>query len=214
VITIAIDGPAGAGKSTIAREVARALGARYLDTGALYRAVALACLQREVPPTNERAVEEVARSIDIDLTGETVWLDGADVSERIRARDVTEIVSIVSQHAGVRAVLLARQRAMADETDLVAEGRDMATVVFPDAPVKVYVTASLEERARRRGLQLGLDGGEVDALKEEIAERDKADSTRSESPLTRAPDADVIDTTDMTLDEVVRRVVELVEARR
>jgi CMP/dCMP kinase len=214
VITIAIDGPAGAGKSTIAREVARALGARYLDTGALYRAVALACIQRGVAPEDAAAAAEVARSIDIDLEAESVLLDGNDVTRRIRDADVTESVSVVAQHAGVRAVLLERQREMARTNDLVAEGRDMATVVFPDAGLKIYLTASLEERARRRALELGLDGGEAEALREAIAKRDEADSSRDESPLTKAPDAEEIDTTGMSREEVVRRIVELVGERR
>jgi cytidylate kinase len=214
VITIAIDGPAGAGKSTIARDVARALGARFLDTGALYRAIALACLQRGVPASDERSVEDVARAARVELVGERVVLDGADVSERIRDRDVTEVVSVVAQNAGVRAALLERQRSLAGETDLVAEGRDMGTVVFPHAELKIFLTASLEERARRRALQLGVEGGDLKVLTEEIDRRDRADAARERSPLTRAEDAIEIDTTELSPAEVVDRIVELARSRR
>ena len=214
MITIAIDGPAGAGKSTIARDVARALGARFLDTGALYRAIALACLQRGVAAEDARAVADVARAARIELVGDRVVLDGTDVSQRIRDRDVTEVVSVVAQNAGVRAALLERQRSLAGEIDLVAEGRDMGTVVFPHAELKVYLTASLEERARRRALQLGVEGGDLKVLTEEIDRRDRADSAREESPLTRAEDAIEIDTTELSPAEVVDRIVELARSRR
>ena len=212
--TIAIDGPAGAGKSTIAREVARALGARFLDTGALYRAVALACLQQGVDPDDVATVEELARTVEVELHDEHVFLNGTDVTEKIREEGVTAIVSVVAQNPGVRAVLLETQRAMARTADLVAEGRDMATVVFPDAQLKIFLTASLAERARRRAQQLGLEDTQLEALSDAISTRDDADSTRAESPLVKAPDAIEIDTTDMSREEVVRRIVELAGASR
>lgn len=214
MMTIAIDGPAGAGKSTIARAVAASLGARFLDTGAMYRAVALACLERDVSPTDHDAVERVARSVSIELVGEKVLLDGEDVSQRIRDRDVTELVSVVAQHVGVRDSLLDRQRALAGVSDLVAEGRDMGTVVFPEAELKVFLTASLEERARRRALQDGLEEEQISALSAEIERRDVADYSRARSPLKKAADAVEIDTTGMTPDEVVDRIVKLAEERR
>lgn len=212
MLTIAIDGPAGAGKSTIAREVARALGARFLDTGALYRAVALSCLQQGVDPNDADAVEGLARSLEIELDGEHVFLNGTDVTVKIRHEGVTAIVSVVAQNPGVRAVLLETQRAMARASDLVAEGRDMATVVFPDAQLKIFLTASLAERARRRAEQLGVGEGEFEALSEAISTRDDADSSRAESPLVKASDAIEIDTTDMSQEEVVQRIVDLARA--
>lgn len=213
MMTVAIDGPAGAGKSTIARAVARAIGARFLDTGALYRTVALACMESGVSPSDVAAVEEIARTIDVHLVGDQVLLGGRDVSERIRARDVSEVVSTVSGYAGVRAALLDRQRALATEGDLVAEGRDMGTVVFPEARVKVFLDAAIEERARRRTEDLGLSGADLGSVMEELERRDAADSTRAASPLVKAPDAVSIDTTEMSIDEVVQAIVDLVEAR-
>ena len=214
MLTIAIDGPAGAGKSTIARDVARALGARFLDTGALYRAIALACLQQGVDPNDAPAVEALARTFEVELDGEHVFLNGTDVTKKIRGEGVTAIVSVVAQNPGVRAALLDTQRALAERSDLVAEGRDMTTVVFPDAQLKIFLTASLDERAKRRALELGIEGSDVNALSEAIAARDDADSKRAESPLAKAPDAVEIDTTDMSVQDVVSRIIELAEALR
>ena len=211
MITVAIDGPAGAGKSTVARAVANALGLRYLDTGAMYRAVALAALDRGVDPRDGTRVASLARDLDLDVSGDMVRLDGVDVSERIRGRAVTDAVSIVAAHPEVRAALVERQRRLGSAAGVVMEGRDIGTAVLPDAPVKVFLVADLDERAARRSAQLGLAGDRegLARLRADLAERDQADSTRAASPLARAPDAVVIDTTDRTVDDVVREIVDL-----
>lgn len=198
-MVIAVDGPAGAGKSTVGRAVADALGFRYLDSGAMYRTVALAVLERR------RAPAEVAHEIDVEL-GERVRLDGRDVTDAIRSAEVSEAASRVSADPGVRAALVARQRELLQTGDWVAEGRDIGSVVAPDAEVKVFLTASPHERARRRAAELGVDERVVLA---EQALRDERDSTREHSPLQAPPDAIELDTTAHGLEEVVARVVAL-----
>lgn len=202
---VAIDGPAGAGKSTVARAVARELGFTYLDSGAMYRCVALLSLQE---PGREPA--ELARAARIELREQDgasrTLLDGQDVSERIRAADVSEAASRVAADPGVREALVAQQRALIDAGDWVAEGRDIGTVVAPDAELKVYLTASAEERARRRAAELGADAATV--LAEQLL-RDERDSTRSHSPLQAAPGAIVLDTTGMDVEQVVARIAAL-----
>lgn len=212
---LAIDGPAGAGKSTVARAVAAALGWRYVDSGALYRAIALAVLRNGVDPADQDGVTAVAESADVDLDGASVRLDGDDVSERIRASDVTRVVSTVAAHPRVRAALLDRQRALAVETDVVMEGRDIGTAILPDADVKVYLTASVDERARRRALEQGLpqDDATLKSVAESLHRRDVADATRDASPLARADGAVEVDTTGLTLDEVVERICAIVGKR-
>jgi cytidylate kinase len=204
-LLVAIDGPAGAGKSTVARSVARELGFTYLDSGAMYRCVALLALQE---PGREPA--ELARGARIELCEQggipRTILDGRDVSERIRAADVSEAASRVAADPGVREALVAQQRALIDAGDWVAEGRDIGTVVAPDAELKVYLTASAEERARRRAAELGADPGTVLA---EQALRDERDSTRSHSPLQAAPGALTLDTTGMGVEQVVARIAAL-----
>jgi cytidylate kinase len=203
-MVIAIDGPAGAGKSTVARAVARELGFTYLDTGAMYRAVGLAALE-----TGEPAAQ-VAERIAIEI-GERVLLDGRDVTAAIRTPEVSEAASRVAADAGVRAALVARQQALIADGDWVAEGRDIATVVAPDAAVKVFLTADAAERAARRAAQLGADPEQV---RREQALRDERDATEARSVHAPAPDATPVDTTGLTLDEVVAQVVTLaVEAR-
>jgi cytidylate kinase len=211
---VAIDGPAGAGKSTVARAVADELGYSYLDTGALYRAVALAALSRGIDPGDEPALAAVARDLEISLTDGRVSLAGEDVTDRVRAPDVTAVVSTVAAHPRVRAALLERQRALARAGDVVMEGRDIGTTVLPDADVKIFLTASELERARRRAEQQGFptDDESIAQLKESIAERDVADATRDVSPLTHAADANLLDTSDLTIDEVVKRIVDAVRA--
>jgi CMP/dCMP kinase len=200
---VAIDGPAGAGKSTVARGVARALGFTYLDSGAMYRSVALASLERGGEPA------DVARSIDLAL-GERVRLDGRDVTEAIRTPEVSERASLVAADLGVREAMVAKQRELMSTGDWVAEGRDIGTVVAPDAELKVFLTASPEERARRRAAELGADAGTV--LTEQRI-RDERDRTREHSPLEPAPGAVELDTTGLSADDVVERIAGLVGER-
>jgi cytidylate kinase len=209
-MVIAIDGPAGAGKSSVARAVAAALGFTYLDSGAMYRCVALAALRDGTDPGNAGPVGSLARALRIDLEGERVVLDGEDVSEAIREPAVTGAASRISVHPAVREAMVARQRQLIEAGRYVAEGRDIGTVVSPDAPLKVFLTASAEERARRRAAQTGEDEAAVlDAQRE----RDERDETREHSALRAAEDAVEIDTTDMTLGDVVRRIVDLARQR-
>jgi cytidylate kinase len=210
-MVIAIDGPAGAGKSTVARAVAERLGFTYLDSGAMYRCVALAALERGVGLNDEAAVGEVARSLATTLDGERVELDGRDVSAEIREPRVTDASSMVSVHPPVREAMVAEQRRLIAAGRYVAEGRDIGTVVSPDAPLKVFLTASPEERARRRAAQTGEDQVGVLAAQQE---RDARDETRQHSALRPAQDAIEIDTTSLALDEVVDRIESLAHERR
>jgi len=203
-MVIAIDGPAGAGKSSVARAVASELGFTYLDSGAMYRSVALAALEQDALPA------EVATRIRVEV-GERILLDGRDVTEAIRTAGVSEAASRAAADPAVRAALVTQQRRLLEHGDWVAEGRDIGTVVAPDAEVKVFLTASPEERARRRAAELGADPDEVLA---EQALRDERDTTRSHSPLEPASGAVVLDTSDLTLPEVVQRVVGLAYPHR
>ena len=207
---IAIDGPAGAGKSTVARGVAAALGFTYLDSGAMYRCVALAALERGIDLDDEASVGELARAIEIELGQGAVVLDGLDVTEAIRRPEVTAAASRVSVHPSVREALVARQRALIDGGRYVAEGRDIGTVVAPDAPLKVFLTASDAERARRRAAESGEDAV---AVLDDQRQRDERDRGREHGALRRADDAVEIDTTALRQDEVVARVVELARER-
>jgi len=198
---IAVDGPAGAGKSTVARAVAAALGFTYLDSGAMYRAVALGALERTQPP------EDVARDAAIELGNDGVRLDGRDVTAAIRAPEVSEAASRAAADPDVRAALVERQRRLLASGDWVAEGRDIGTVVAPEAAVKVFLTASAEERARRRAAELGADERAVLA---DQTLRDERDRTRAHSPLRPAPGALELDTTGLSVDQVVERIAELV----
>ncbi len=209
-MVIAIDGPAGAGKSTVARAVADALGFTYLDSGAMYRCVALAAIERGADLDDPEGMGELARSLEIALDGERVGLDGGDVSAAIREPVVTEASSRVSVHPTVREALVARQRQLIERGRYVAEGRDIGTVVSPDSPLKVFLTASDEERARRRAAQTGDDAEAVLAAQRE---RDRRDETRELSALRPADDAVEIDTTGLSLGEVVERVVALARER-
>jgi cytidylate kinase len=212
-IVITIDGPAGSGKSTTALLVARRLGYRYLDTGAMYRAVALECLEKGVSFGDEARVAEVAEGASVDLIwgedGLRVVLNGRDVTEEIRKPSVSDGASRIGTIPAVREVLVARQRGMGSGGGVVAEGRDMGTVVFPDAELKIYMDASLGERARRRLLQHPPNGANVDmeVIKSELKARDMRDSSRKAGPLSAAPDALRVDTTSMTIDEQVDVVV-------
>ncbi len=199
-MVVAIDGPAGAGKSSVARAVAAELGFTYLDSGAMYRAVALAALERGVAPAS------VAPTLQIEL-GERVRVDGRDVTAEIRTPAVSEAASRAASEPEVRAAMVAQQRRLMSEGDWVAEGRDIGTVVAPDAAVKVFLTASPEERARRRAAELGADAATV--LAEQVI-RDQRDMMREHSPLAAAPGAVELDTTGLSRAEVVQRVVALV----
>jgi len=200
-MVIALDGPAGAGKSTVARAVAAALGFTYLDTGAMYRAVGLAARERGDPPF------EAARASKIAFDGDRVLLDGRDVSAAIRSAEAGDDASHAAADPGVRSVLVARQRELLARGDWVAEGRDIAGVVAPDAEVKVFLTASPEERARRRAAERGAPEAEVLA---ELRARDERDSGFGRSTLAPAPGAEILDTTGLTLDDVVREIVDRV----
>ena len=198
---VAIDGPAGAGKSTVARAVAAELGFTYLDTGAMYRAVALAAADRAAEPAS------VASTLKIEPQGERILLDGRDVTEEIRTPEVSEAASRAAADPAVRRAVVEQQRRLLDAGDWVAEGRDIGTVVAPDAEVKVFLTAEPEERARRRAAELGLDPARVLA---EQTIRDERDRTREHSPLEPARGAVVLDSTHLTLAQVVQRIAELV----
>jgi cytidylate kinase len=207
---VAIDGPSGAGKSTVARAVATALDLPTLDTGAMYRAITLAALERGAALGDGEACGEIARSVELAVDG-TVLLDGRDVTAEIRGPEVTEAVSTVSAHPAVRTALVAHQRAWADAHDGgVVEGRDIGTVVFPDAAVKVFLTASDDARARRRQRDEVAADREVDLdeVRRDLDRRDRLDSTRALSPLVAAPDALKIDTTELTVHEVVAEIVD------
>jgi cytidylate kinase len=202
-MVIAIDGPAGAGKSSVARGVATALGFTYLDTGAMYRCVALASLRSAAPAAT------LAAAISLSL-GECVLLDGEDVTEAIRAPEVSERASQVASEPAVRRAMVAEQQRIMADGDWVADGRDIGTVVAPDAELKVFLTADAGERARRRALEHGLD---VETVLAEQTIRDERDRTRAESPLRPADGAVELDTTGLTLEQVVQRVVALAQSR-
>jgi cytidylate kinase len=209
-MVIAIDGPAGAGKSTVARAVASALGLTYLDSGAMYRCVALAALRRGVDPDDGRALGEVARGIEIEFVDGAVRLDGEDVTAAIRDPEVSGIASRVSIHTEVRAAMVERQRALISAGNYVAEGRDIGTVVSPGSPLKVFLTASDAERARRRAQETGESPADVLAAQ---AARDGRDREREHGALRAASDAVVIDTTELEVAEVADRIVELARDR-
>ena len=209
-MVIAIDGPAGAGKSTVARGVAAALGFTYLDSGAMYRCVALAALGADIDLADGEVLGELARGLRIELDGGVVRLDGRDVTGEIRSPEVAVAASRVSVHPQVREAMVARQRELIDSGRYVAEGRDIGTVVSPEAPLKVFLTASEEERARRRAVESGGDPAEVLAA---IRARDERDRSREHGALRAAEDAVTLDTTGLEADEVSDRVVELARKR-
>jgi cytidylate kinase len=205
---IAIDGPAGAGKSTVARALADRLGLPYLDTGAMYRAVTFAALRRGIPVGDDERVAELARRLELEVDDDLrVLVDGVDATADIRGREVTEAVSVVAANTPVRVELRSRQRKWAeDHGGGVIEGRDIGSVVFPDATLKLYVTASPRTRAQRR---VGEIGGDVDEVAAAIADRDRRDMTRVDGPLRPADGAIVVDTTGLSVDEVVDHLLTL-----
>lgn len=217
-LVIAVDGPSGSGKSSAAKGVARALGYRYLDTGAMYRAMTWWMLSEGVPVEDPEAVAaraaEPVLELGTDPDAPTISVNGADVSAPIRTREVTNAVSAVSAVPVVRARLVALQREIIAAGDIVAEGRDLGTVVAPDAPVKIFLTASEEVRAERRVKELAADpAATVEVTRTEQARRDRLDSTRKTSPLIKADDAHEIDSTELSLYEVIEAIVRLVKER-
>ena len=205
---VAIDGPAGAGKSTIARALARRLGIRYLDTGAMYRAVAFAVLRDQVDPNNETQVEALASTLEVQLDESGVTVDGVDATAEIRSPEVNAIVSRIAAMSSVRTLLRNQQRDWVSRNGGgVVEGRDIGTVVFPDATLKLFVTARPEVRAQRRVAE---SGGDVDEIARSIAERDRIDSTRADSPLAEANGSTLVDTSDLSIEEVVERIHSMV----
>lgn len=207
VPVIAIDGPAGAGKSTVARLVAERVGLPYLDTGAMYRCIAVAVIDSGVDRDSPDETGAIAERVTVVVEPDEVTLDGTDVTDRIRTPDVSGVVSIIAAHSRVRDAMRTQQRAWIESHGGgVVEGRDIGTVVFPDAATKIYLTASPEERAARR---VGQTGGDIAAVAAGIAERDRIDSSREDSPLRPADDAVLVDSSGLDIDQVVERIVEV-----
>jgi CMP/dCMP kinase len=208
---IAIDGPAASGKGTIAYNVARTLGFHYLDSGSLYRLVALRAVERALPPEDANALVGLTADLDVSFRDGRAMLDGRDVADTLRTEEVSSVASRIAVHPALRHALMARQRAFRLPPGLVAEGRDMGSVVFPDADLKVFLTASAEQRAERRHKQLITKGISVtiEGLLRDIRERDVRDSTRAAAPLAPAPDAVILDTTDLSIAEVTDAVLAL-----
>lgn len=212
VVAIAIDGPAGAGKSTIARRIAGRLGFTYIDTGAMYRAVALWARRQSVDPGDMHRMEQLAlaASIELEPGASRVRLNGEDVSDEIRAPEIGEAASLAAAIPGVRRALVEKQRAIGATTSVVMEGRDIGSVVFPEAQVKIFLDAVPEERVRRR---MEETGGPRDAITEQLRQRDDRDRGRAESPLMQAPDAVYIDSTGLSLDDVEEAILKVIRAK-
>ncbi|HAG70421.1 MAG TPA: (d)CMP kinase [Lachnospiraceae bacterium] len=218
-VNIAIDGPAGAGKSTVAKNTARALGCIYVDTGAMYRAMALYLLRQGIDPSDTPGIEEACESVDITIDHEEgvqkVLLNGEDVSSLIRTEEVGKMASVSSANGRVREKLTALQKKLAREKDVVMDGRDIGTVVLPDAQVKLYLTADAHVRAERRFKEL-VERGEtpdIGELERDIIERDHRDMTREISPLKRADDAILIDSSALSIDETTERITEIIREK-
>ncbi len=214
---VAIDGPAGAGKSTVAKQVAEKLGFLYIDTGAMYRALTQAALAREIDVKDEEALIQLLRNSNLELapssTGTTVYWDGEDITEDIRSNKVNQTVSLVSSYKQIRLYMMEKQQKLASEKNAVLDGRDTGTHVLPDADVKVFLTASVEERAKRRHteqLNKGLTS-DLEAIKRDIEKRDELDSNRAFAPLKQADDAEVLDTTCMDINQVTDAILDLVK---
>jgi cytidylate kinase len=214
-VVVAIDGPAGAGKSTIAKRVAARLGFIYIDSGAMYRAVALWALRQKVDPGDMHRVEQLAIAAEIELAPGRIRLNGEDVTDAIRTPEVSAGASKVAVIPGVRRALVAKQRAMGECSSVVMEGRDIGTVVFPGADVKIYLDADPRERVRRRLGDVRASGEEIpeSALAAQMKERDLRDSTRADGPLAQAPDAAYLDSTSLTAEEVEEAILKIVRSR-
>ena len=212
---VAIDGPAGAGKSTIAKRVAARLGFTYIDSGAMYRAVALWALRRKVDAGDMHRMEQLAIAAEIELSPGRIRLNGEDVTDAIRTPEVSAGASKVAVIPGVRRALVAKQRAMGERSSVVMEGRDIGTVVFPHADVKVFLDADPRERVRRRLGDVRAAGEEIPetALAAQMQERDQRDSTRADGPLAQAPDAAYLDSTSLTVEEVEEAILKMVRSR-
>ncbi|WP_432359086.1 (d)CMP kinase [Sporosarcina sp. UB5] len=218
-ISIAIDGPAAAGKSTIAKRIAQKLRYTYIDTGAMYRALTHKAIKSGINMDSDHDLSDLLEGTEILLVpnngSQAVWIDGVDCSNEIRSEEVTAAVSKVAAHTTVRKLMVDKQRELANESGVVMDGRDIGTAVLPDADLKIFMTASVEERAERRFQENEKRGiyTPLERLKEDIEKRDRADSEREVSPLKKADDAILVDTTSMTIDEVVDKVIELAEVR-
>jgi cytidylate kinase len=214
-VVVAIDGPAGAGKSTIAKRLALRLGFTYIDTGAMYRAVALWALRRGIALDDLHRMEQLAIAAEIELEPGRIRLNGEDVTEAIRTPDVSNGASKIAVIPGVRRAMVAKQRAIGERTSVVMEGRDIGTVVFPDANVKIYLDANPQERVRRRLVEIRQRGEDMPetALADQMKERDQRDSTRADAPLSQAHDAVYVDSTPLNLDEVEDAILRIVRLR-
>jgi cytidylate kinase len=216
---IAIDGPAGAGKSTVAKIIANKLNFLYVDTGAMYRVLTLKAMREKIPWDNKEKLIEMAKNTEIELyqDGEKyrVFMDGEDVSEEIRKEEVSKNTSYIASILEIRKILWEKQRNFREKYDIVMEGRDIGTKVFPDAKIKIYLDASVEERAKRRYLQLKEMGIEedIEKIKKEIIERDKKDKNREIAPLIKTDDYYYIDTTDLTIDQVVEKIMSIYKSK-
>ncbi len=216
-VIITIDGPAGAGKSSVSRALAEKLGFTYLDSGAMYRALALYLLEKGVDIKDEKQVEKYLEDVQIDLDNDSVFLNSRNVSHLIRTPEIDQASSAVSRISAVRNRLTELQREMEQRGDMVAEGRDMGTVVFPEADFKFFLTASPEERARRREAQLAGQKKNIinhEIILQQIKNRDKADSSRAVSPLKAASDAFIIDSTNLTFEEVIEKILNIIKEKR
>lgn len=218
-IKMAIDGPAGAGKSTIAKQIADKLDIIYLDTGAMYRAIALKCLQNNIDLEDTEAILRLLNNTQIDVEFQnniqSVILDGIDISDEIRTTEVSNIASYIAKIPDVRKKLASMQRKIGRDKSIIMDGRDIGTYVLPNADIKIFLTASLEERAKRRWLEYRSKGEckDLDFVKREIEQRDRSDSTRKFAPLKKADDAIVIDTTDKSIEQVVDTIMQIINSR-